>query len=85
MRVRPDKRKEREMPQILVTTDTTSDDAREAVLLKERISLPDLESDHFSERLLERLGWALVDADDVEHSAEHPRPEAPPQGYVPAG
>ena len=53
------------MPQILVTTDTP-DAARPAVLMNERISLPDLESDHFSERLLERLGWALLDADAFE-------------------
>ena len=53
------------MPQILITTDTPNH-AREAVVLKERISLPDLESDHFSDALLERLGWALVDAHDFE-------------------
>jgi len=72
------------MPQILVTTNS-SDDTRDAVLLKERINLPDLESDHFSAQLLERLGWALLDADDVEHRGEHPRPNASPRGLVPAG
>jgi hypothetical protein len=61
------------MPQILVTTDTRTN-AREDVLLKERISLPDLESDHFSERLLERLGWALLDADEAEHRRPRPAP-----------
>ncbi len=76
------------MPQILVITETVTesrDDDREAVLLRERINLPDLESDHFSAQLLERLGWALIDADDVEHRAEHPRPTPPPRGFVPAG
>ena len=61
------------MPQILVTTDTR-DTAREAVVLKERICLPDLESDHFSEQLLERLGWALLDANEFEHRAERTPP-----------
>ena len=28
----------------------------------------DLGSDHFSARLVERVGWAVVDADDVEHA-----------------
>ena len=55
------------MPQILVTADRP-DDAAAAVLLRERISMLDLESEHFSARLLERLGWALVDADEFEHS-----------------
>jgi hypothetical protein len=36
------------------------------VLLQERIGLVDLESDHYSAQLIERLGWALVDADDLE-------------------
>jgi hypothetical protein len=77
------------MPQILVTTNS-HDDTRTDVLLQERINLPDLESDHFSGQLLERLGWALLDADDVEHRdvdhrGEHPRSDAPPRGLVPAG
>jgi hypothetical protein len=55
------------MPQILVTADRP-DDPGAAVLLRERISMLDLESEHFSARLLERLGWALVDADELEHS-----------------
>jgi hypothetical protein len=53
------------MPQILVTADRT--DGRETVvLLQERVIPSDLESDHFSARLVERVGWALVDADEVE-------------------
>jgi len=61
-------RKEEQMPQILVTADRPDEDGA-AVLLRERISTLDLESDHFSARLLERLGWALVDADEVERPA----------------
>ena len=56
------------MPQILVTADRPDDDGA-AVLLRERISTLDLESDHFSARLLERVGWALVDADQLEHGS----------------
>jgi hypothetical protein len=60
------------MPQIVVTTDdATADPGR--VLLKERVAPSDLESDHFSAQLVERLGWAVVDADDLEHR----RPDDP--------
>ena len=34
--------------------------------MDERIVTSDLASDHFASRLFERIGWALVDADDVE-------------------
>jgi len=36
------------------------------VVLDERIVTSDLDSDHFASRLIERIGWALADADDVE-------------------
>jgi hypothetical protein len=59
-------RKEKEMPQIIVTAaGTDSDD--EAVLLRERVSVADFESDHFAAQLVERLGWAVSDASEVEH------------------
>jgi hypothetical protein len=36
------------------------------VVLDERIVLSDLDSDQFASRLIERIGWTLLDADDVE-------------------
>lgn len=54
------------MPQIIVTT-SPPESGDGVVLLRERIAPLDLESDHFSAQLIERLGWALVDADDLEH------------------
>jgi hypothetical protein len=45
-------------------------------VLQERVVSSDLESDHFSAQLVERVGWALVDADEVEHRT--PAPEARP-------
>lgn len=57
------------MPQILVTAKSPGDGGA-TVLLRERITMPDLESDDFAAQLVERLGWALVDADDVEHASE---------------
>jgi hypothetical protein len=36
-------------------------------MLDERIATSDLTSDHFAAALIERIGWALIDADDAEH------------------
>lgn len=36
------------------------------VILDERIVANDLSSDHFAAALVERIGWALADADDAE-------------------
>ena len=58
------------MPHILVTADRETD-RDGAVMLRERINLTDLESEHFSAKLLERLGWAVGDAAEVEqHQTE---------------
>ena len=51
------------MPQIMVMADQASDTP---VMLRERVSPADFESDHFAAQLVERLGWAVVDADEVE-------------------
>jgi hypothetical protein len=61
------------MPQILVVTDAPQEDAS-TVVYRERISTTDLESDHFSGQLVERVGWAVVDADQLEHEEERPAP-----------
>ncbi|HWM62665.1 MAG TPA: hypothetical protein VNP96_01595 [Solirubrobacterales bacterium] len=53
------------MPQILVVTDL-QEDTDSTVVYRERVSLSDLESDHFSGQLVERVGWAMRDADELE-------------------
>lgn len=35
-------------------------------MMRERVSVADLESDHFATQLVERLGWAVGDAHEVE-------------------
>jgi hypothetical protein len=62
------------MPHIIVTADRDND--REApVMLRERISASDLESDHFATQLVERLGWAVGDAQEAERAGiERGRP-----------
>lgn len=54
------------MPQILVVTDIREETGN-TVVYRERISPSDLESDHFSGQLVERVGWAVGDADALEH------------------
>jgi hypothetical protein len=59
------------MPQIIVTADDNSVRGESPVMMRERINVSDFESDHFAARLVERLGWAVSDAHDVEQ-----RPDA---------
>ena len=49
------------------------DGVKDAVTLTERVVPRDLESDHFSAQLIERLGWALVDAEEINPEASAPR------------
>lgn len=53
------------MPQILVVADSQSETAGD-VVYRERISSTDLESAHFSGQLVERVGWAVRDANELE-------------------
>lgn len=54
------------MAQILVLAETPQD-SNDAIVYRERIAPTDLESDHFSGQLIERVGWAVLDADQLEH------------------
>jgi hypothetical protein len=58
------------MPRIIVTTDpltTSSAEKREAsVLLDERVNSLHLSDDHAAEQLIERLAWAVNDAEDTQ-------------------
>jgi hypothetical protein len=57
--------KEAAMPQILVVADIAEETANR-VVYRERVATSDLESDHFSGQLVERVGWAVHDADAIE-------------------
>jgi hypothetical protein len=73
------------MPQILVTADNPRANGEPAVMFVERVSVSDFESDHFQAQLVERLGWAVGDADEVEQSRSEPAELAdPPQLESPA-
>jgi hypothetical protein len=57
------------MPQIIITTDAP--DGRGATEVhRERISPVDVETETASFLLVERIGWALSDADELERPAK---------------
>ena len=62
------------MPRIMVISEAR-DGRDSATLLEERVPVTSMESDHFSAALVERVGWALVDADELERT-EPPPPAA---------
>jgi hypothetical protein len=57
------------MPQIIVTADRSDNREESAVMLRERVSVADFESNHFAAQLVERLGWAVGDAHQAERGA----------------
>jgi hypothetical protein len=57
------------MPQIIVT----AHDEETTVTLRERINASDFESERFAANLVERLGWAVLDATEAEHTPPAPR------------
>ena len=61
------------MPQILVVADSQTDTSS-SVVYRERISSADLESAHFSGQLVERVGWAVRDANELERRLVEPSP-----------
>jgi len=54
------------MPQIIVTADGPAVDGKPPIMFRERVSVSDFESQHFTAQLAERLGWAVGDADELE-------------------
>jgi len=57
--------KEASMPQILVVADI-ADETANRLVYRERVATSDLESQHFSGQLVERVGWAVRDAHELE-------------------
>jgi hypothetical protein len=55
------------MPHILITTEATNE-SRDRVLLDERVTATDLSSGHFADQLIERVGWALLDAEEADEA-----------------
>lgn len=70
------------MPQILVLADSPQGSQDPEVVYRERVARSSLESEHFAGQLMERVGWAVGDADELENRPEEPvveeHPVAPP-------
>ena len=60
------------MPQIIVTAVHGDGQKEGSVLMRERVNVSDFESDRFAALLVERVGWAVSDADEVERTASAP-------------
>jgi hypothetical protein len=60
------------MPQIIVAADRGAAFGEGAVTFRERVNVTDFESEHFAAQLVERLGWAVEDADVVERRQDEP-------------
>ena len=63
------------MPEIIITTGA-EDGGRATEVHRERIDAAEVESDTASHLLVERIGWALSDAETLEHeddTDEYPR------------
>lgn len=54
------------MPRVLVTTDPTTS-AGTSVLLDEQVQAVHLNDDHSAMQFIERVGWAISDAEAAEH------------------
>lgn len=64
------------MPQIIVTAGTTPE--RQGIItLRERVNASDFESECFAANLVERLGWAVLDAVEVEEQNRDRHRERP--------
>lgn len=59
------------MAQILIVADPPGE-AASTVVYRERVATTDLESSYFSGQLVERVGWAVRDADRLEHENRLP-------------
>jgi hypothetical protein len=64
------------MPRIIVTTDPSQLSENAPVLLDERVHSVHLSSDHAAAQLIERLAWAISDAESAEGGSEPAQPPA---------
>lgn len=54
------------MPRIIVTTDQSERSTDRDVLLEETVHSVHLDTDHAAAQLVQRLAWAISDAEDAE-------------------
>jgi hypothetical protein len=68
------------MPQILIVTDPQGEAG--ITVYRERIESADLKSEHFSGQLVERVGWAVEDADRIERDGSATVKDTAPAGLL---
>ena len=66
------------MPRVIVTSDPTRIPPHASVLLDEQVSSVHLGSGHAAAQLIERLAWAISDAEETERALKGARASAPP-------
>ena len=72
------------MPRIIVTTDPSQLSADVPVLLDEQVHSVHLSTGHAASQLVERIAWAISDAEHVEDTgAERPRSRRRPARRTP--
>ena len=59
------------MPRIIVLADVPAGQEQDLRTLEERVQASDLESGHFAAQLVERLAWAVEDAEVAERERDH--------------
>ena len=67
------------MPSIIVVADAETEDRtsrgdRRTFQLKERVRASDVGNPHFSSQLIQRIGWALADAEEAERTGNDSAP-----------
>jgi hypothetical protein len=65
------------MPRIIVTTATAEQPRAGAALLDELVHSVHLSSGHAAAQLVERLAWAISDAEEAESAGAKARPRRP--------
>jgi hypothetical protein len=68
------------MPKIIVVTE--QQDGGATVTLEERVVPAHLEDEHSAAQLVERVGWAIVDAEQAESAPVQPPRRALPGRYA---
>jgi hypothetical protein len=73
------------MPRIILTTDPSTVPQEISVLLDERVSSVHLSTDHAASQLIERIAWAITDAEDAERAASGSAPSTSEPAARPRG
>ncbi|HEX4187868.1 MAG TPA: hypothetical protein VHY83_08235 [Solirubrobacteraceae bacterium] len=67
------------MPRIIVTTDSSQKIDDGSTLLDERVQSVHISTEHAAAQLVERLAWAISDAESAEQSGRRRAPAGPEQ------